>query len=118
MNRELIEKIKRPILCNGKEYHNGKDFLENAVIVGDIKFTIKRKIPMDKIFYIKNYMCNSENLFMMDFHRKYNGGICCPKNVMKGVILTDDNFLIKIRTEEWVGWLTKSSVEIKDLKED
>ena len=116
MNKELIEKIKRPIIYNGKEYLNGKEFLEKATIVGNIKFMIKRKIPVDKIFNIKSYMCNPENLFMVDFHKKYNNGICCPKQNMKGVILAEDGVLIKIRTEEWVGWLTKSSVEIKEYK--
>lgn len=118
MNRELIKKIKRPIVYNGKEYINGSDFLEKAAFVGDIKIIIKKKIPCNKVFKIKNYMCDSENLFMMDFHRKYNGGICCPKTYMKGVILTEDAIMVKIRTEEWIGWLTKASVEIKDLKED
>lgn len=118
MNKDLISNIKRPILYGGKEYLNGKDFLDNVNILGNIKFIIKRKIPMDKIFYIKNYMCNPENLFMMDFHRKYNGGICCPKNIMKGVVLMEDGVLVKIRTEEWVGWLTKTSVQIEELKEE
>lgn len=118
MNKELIEKIRRPILYQGVEYKNGKDFLDRATIIGEVKFVVKKKIPFNKTFYIKDYMCDEDNLFMRNFHIRYNNGICCPKPVMKGVVLMEEGILVKIRTEEWIGWLTRTSVKIEDYKEE